>query len=174
VKLRKPSKKKLMVSWVSSCLSSFLERLHCCYIDFHYSYLYNYYKFSQPCVLNAQIQHFVLSFSISYWDLIKFHYFADTSKRGVRGWKEAQRQGEDRVTLLISLLECRRRWWFEKIFHALIAVIPNGDKKESVLRVTGVPHHCLHHKWNWQNQVEPADGPPTQPKKKSLTKNTWI
>jgi hypothetical protein len=24
----------------------------------------------------------------------------DTTERGVRGWKEAQRQGEDRVTLL--------------------------------------------------------------------------
>jgi hypothetical protein len=28
----------------------------------------------------------------------------DTTKRGVRGWKEVQRQGEDRVTLCISLL----------------------------------------------------------------------
>jgi hypothetical protein len=44
--------------------------------------------------LNAEIQHFVLSFSVSYWDLIKFPYFTDISKRGVRGWKEAQRQGD--------------------------------------------------------------------------------
>jgi hypothetical protein len=28
----------------------------------------------------------------------------DTTKRGLKGWKEAQRQGEDRVTLRISLL----------------------------------------------------------------------
>jgi hypothetical protein len=45
-----------------------------------------------------------LSFSISYWDLIKFPYFTDTTKRGVRGCKEAQKQGEDRVTLRISLI----------------------------------------------------------------------
>jgi len=50
------------------------------------------------------IQHFVLSFSISYWDLIKFPYFTDTTERGVRGWKEAQRRGEDWVTLWISLI----------------------------------------------------------------------
>jgi hypothetical protein len=69
VKLRKPSN-------FLPCLSCFPERLHCCcYIYFHCSYLYSYYEFSQPCALNAQIQHFVLSFSISYWDLLKFHYF---------------------------------------------------------------------------------------------------
>ncbi len=30
--------------------------------------------------------------------------FGDTIERGDRGWKEAQRQGEDRVTLRITLL----------------------------------------------------------------------
>jgi hypothetical protein len=43
----------------------------------------------------------MLSFSISYLDLINFHYFADTTERRVLGWKKAQRQGEDRVTLRI-------------------------------------------------------------------------
>ncbi len=28
--------------------------------------------------------------SISYWDLIKFPYFADTTKRGVRGWRRSK------------------------------------------------------------------------------------
>jgi len=37
----------------------------------------------------------MLRFSISSWDLIKFPDFTDTTKREVRGWKEAQRQGED-------------------------------------------------------------------------------
>jgi len=36
----------------------------------------------------------MLSFSISYWDI---------AERGARGWKEAQRQDEDRVTLRITL-----------------------------------------------------------------------
>jgi hypothetical protein len=37
--------------WVSPCLSFFPERLHCCYIDFHCSYLYSYYK-----ILSTQVQ----------------------------------------------------------------------------------------------------------------------
>ncbi len=41
----------------------------------------------EPCALNAEIQHFVLSFSILYWDLIKLPHFTDTTKRGVRGVK---------------------------------------------------------------------------------------
>jgi hypothetical protein len=36
----------------------------------------------------------MLSFSIFYWDLIKFHYCADTTERGDMGWKQAQRQGD--------------------------------------------------------------------------------
>jgi hypothetical protein len=45
--------------------------------------------------------HKCLSFSISYWDLIKFSHFADTTERGDRGWKQAQRHSEDRLILLI-------------------------------------------------------------------------
>jgi hypothetical protein len=36
-----------------------------------------------------------MSLSIAYRDLINFHYFADTTERGDRGWKQAQRQGGD-------------------------------------------------------------------------------
>jgi hypothetical protein len=39
------------------------------------------------------------SFSMSYPDLIKFPYFVDLTQRGDRGWKEAQKEGEERVTL---------------------------------------------------------------------------
>jgi hypothetical protein len=46
----------------------------------------------------------MLSFSISYWDLIKFPYFVDTTEGGDRGWKQAQREGEDRVTLRITVM----------------------------------------------------------------------
>ncbi len=46
----------------------------------------------EPCALNGE-------FSISY---LKYLYFADTNERGDRGWKEAQRQGEDRVILRIT------------------------------------------------------------------------
>jgi hypothetical protein len=50
---------------------------------FHCSYLYNYYNYSRTLCM--------LSFRISYWDLIKFLNFADTTERGYRGWKQAQR-----------------------------------------------------------------------------------
>ncbi len=73
-----------MVSWVSP---SFFcpERLHWCYIYFHCSYLYGYKNSSGTLSIKC---------CISYWDLIKFPYFTDTTKRSVRGWKEVQRQGE--------------------------------------------------------------------------------
>jgi hypothetical protein len=107
VKLRKPSI-LIVPEWTVSFF--FPERLHYCYIDFHCSYLYSYYNSSRTsCIkcwdsaFRTEFQHFVLSFSISYWDLIKFPYFTDTAKRGVREWKEAQSQGEDRVNLRISV-----------------------------------------------------------------------
>ncbi len=36
----------------------------------------------------------MLSSNISYWDLIKFPYFADITESRDRGWKHAQRQGD--------------------------------------------------------------------------------
>ncbi len=45
----------------------------------------------------------MLIFSISYPDFIKFPYFVDLTQRGDRGWKEAQRQGEDGITLRNSV-----------------------------------------------------------------------
>jgi hypothetical protein len=55
----------------------------------------------------------MLSFSISYPDLIKLPYFADLTQRGDRSLKEeigdekrAQRQGEDRMTLRKNSIYC--------------------------------------------------------------------
>jgi len=70
--------------------------------------------------LSFTLLHFVLSFSISYWDLIKFPYFTDTTKRGVRGWKEVQRQGDFADSSIVvhtcscwhSLLEVCSRMYF--------------------------------------------------------------
>ncbi len=80
-------------SWVSPCPSFFPERLHCCYIDFHCSYFTATINPLEPCALNAKIQPFVLSFSISYWDSIKFPYITDTPKGGVRGVKGGPKTG---------------------------------------------------------------------------------
>jgi hypothetical protein len=40
----------------------------------------------------------------AYSDLIEFHYYVDTTKRGDRRWKQTQRQGENKVTFLITLI----------------------------------------------------------------------
>jgi hypothetical protein len=36
----------------------------------------------------------MLNFNISHWDLIKFPYFVDTSKKGDMGWKKRRRYGD--------------------------------------------------------------------------------
>ncbi len=66
----------------------------------------------EPCALNAEYQHFI----------VKFPYFADTTERGDRGWKEAQRQGEERVTLGLTLMISPKslyyqNWWFSELQH---------------------------------------------------------
>jgi len=71
--------------WLLSFTVSFFfpARLHhCCYLDFPATIIP-----LEPCALNVEVQHFALSFSISYWDLIKFPYLTDITKRGVRGWR---------------------------------------------------------------------------------------
>jgi len=50
----------------------------------------------ETCALNVEFQHLILSFNkIS---------FMDTIERKVKGWKEAQKQGEDKVNLRIYLM----------------------------------------------------------------------
>ncbi len=107
VRLKKILQKNtLTFNWGWNPLLSFVfpKPLHCCYIDFHCSYLYSYYNSSRTFCIKCWDSTFRTEFSISYWDFIKFHYLADTTKRGARSWKEAQRRGEDRVTLPISLI----------------------------------------------------------------------
>jgi hypothetical protein len=50
----------------------------------------------------------MLSFSISYWGLIKFPSFADITEREARGWKQAQRDGEERVILQITVINVQK------------------------------------------------------------------
>jgi hypothetical protein len=108
MKLKKPS--VLVVNWVSSCLSFFLSASTAA------SYIFTSLNYTiaiislGPRALNAEFQHFIVSCNISYWDLVKYLYFVDITERGDRGWKEAQRQGEDRVNLLITLMNSFL-WW---------------------------------------------------------------
>jgi len=81
-------------SWVSPCISIFLSGSTAATLNFHCSDLSRYYNSSRTLCIKCWDSAFrTESFSISYWDLIKFPYFTDTTKRGVKGWKEAQRQG---------------------------------------------------------------------------------
>jgi hypothetical protein len=65
-------------NWVSSCLSFFLSASAVA--------IYLYFHLLPPVqllYLLLNLVHYMLSFSVSYPDLIKFSYFANTTKRGV-------------------------------------------------------------------------------------------
>jgi hypothetical protein len=55
------------------------------------------YIFTAPTctttIITSNLVHYMLSFTISYWDLIKLPYFADLTQREDRGWKEAPKTG---------------------------------------------------------------------------------
>jgi hypothetical protein len=95
----------LVVNWVSPCLSFFMSIPSAVPCMFTVPKCTTTKINLELCALNAEFQHFILSCNISYWDLIKCLYFADTTKRRDRKWQEAQRQGEDRYdTLWITLI----------------------------------------------------------------------
>jgi len=71
----------------------------------------------------------MLSFSISYKDLSRCLYFEDTTERGYRGWKEAQIQGEDRVTVRITLLY---KNFFLKLHNLLILEVLSQDPQSAL------------------------------------------
>ncbi len=57
-------------------------------------HVHNHHNYLEPCALNAEFQHFF----IPRFNKTSF-YFADVTQRERdRGWIEAQRQGEDRMT----------------------------------------------------------------------------
>jgi hypothetical protein len=70
------------------------------FTDFHSSNFRSTIISLEPCALNAEFQDFILRFN----KMSLLRDFADTIEREDRGWKEAQREGEDRVTLRITLL----------------------------------------------------------------------
>jgi hypothetical protein len=89
MKLRKPS--TLVINWVSSCLSFLHSASTAATYIFTAPNCTTTIISLEPCGLNAEFQHFILSCSISYWDLIKCLYFADTTER--QGPKTGWRQG---------------------------------------------------------------------------------
>jgi hypothetical protein len=72
--------------------TQFYRAQHCYYIYFHCSWVLTV----QLLKLVLNLVYKMLSFNISYQDLIKCLYFDDTTEGEDRGWKEAQRQSEDR------------------------------------------------------------------------------
>jgi hypothetical protein len=72
----------------------------------------------EPRALNGEFEHFILSCSsVPYWDLIKCLYFADTTERGDRGWKEAQRQGYFMDNSSVLKVSFRFLGWQAAIFQ---------------------------------------------------------
>jgi len=100
----------------------------------------------------------MLRLSISYWDLIKFPYFTDTTKRGVRGWKEAQRQGDftDISNIKYNVLFTLPSLWFavcitrdeqvrvERGYYTVISY--QGFFEKDILNTTWVANYHFGHK----------------------------
>jgi hypothetical protein len=59
----------------------------------------------------------MLSFNISYWDLIKkfLTLGIPLNEWGDKGWEQAQRHGEDRVTLQITLLQSAYHYYLKAV-----------------------------------------------------------
>jgi hypothetical protein len=95
----------LVVNWVSSYLSFVLSTSTAATYIFTAPTCRITIVTFKPCALNA------------YYDLIKFHYFVDTTERGDRGWKQAQRWGEDRVTLQVTLFYQQKKVFLKKIIN---------------------------------------------------------
>jgi hypothetical protein len=95
MKLKKPS--IVAVNWVSYCLSFFLSASTAATYIFTAPNSTTTIISLDPCALNVEYQYFILRF-IKISLLYGYHW-----KRG-QGVKEAQRQGEVRVTLRITLL----------------------------------------------------------------------
>jgi hypothetical protein len=91
----------------------------------------------------------MLSFSISFWDLIKFPYFADTSKRGDGGQMRPKRQSDfiDNFSLLFISVQCillewsHQNWWRLRVKTSRTTVCsplpsphaPNLGEKEQIV-----------------------------------------
>jgi hypothetical protein len=77
-----------VINWVSSCLSFFVSAFSAVASICTTRICTTTIIRLQPC------GHQMLSFSISYWDLIKSSYSADATERGIWGWTYAQREGD--------------------------------------------------------------------------------
>jgi len=128
VKLRKPS--IFVINWFSSCLSFFQSASPAPTYIFTTHTCTTSIITLEPCALNADISAYHTEI------LKKFHYFADTTERGVWGWKKAQRQGEDRdftdnsiqaSSYHLKLSSASWNLWNAKSFYLLrTKLIPNS------------------------------------------------
>jgi len=77
----------------------------------------------------------MLSFNILYPDLIKFYYCADTTERGVWGWKEAQKQRDfvDNSIVWVGKLEGKVKFSVESTSHCKNQKHQMGMQKEGAM-----------------------------------------
>jgi hypothetical protein len=88
--------------------------------DFLCSYMYNYYNYLEPCL------HYMLSFSISHQDLIKFPYFTDLTsvKEGIgsevrppkTGWRQSDFKENSNSHTYKDRFTCFFRAWNQSSF----------------------------------------------------------
>jgi hypothetical protein len=79
-----------------SYLTNSPRKLHCCYVSFHCSYLYNYYNYSWTLSIKFEFQHFIPRFKKK----IPSHFWIPL-KEGFGCERKAWRQGEDWLTFRI-------------------------------------------------------------------------
>ncbi len=104
-----------------------------------------------------------LSFSISYQVWTKLPCFANLTQRGDRAWKEAQRQGEDKVTLMKTLLHSV--YLFFSICHSFARNLCHTSLHDCTLQkktthkcfflpdvICPVPHTTIKNN-NWENRA---------------------
>ncbi len=105
----------------------------------------------EPCALDAEFRHFVLSWSMSYCDFIKCLYFADTTERGDSGWKEAQRQSEDRVYFADNSIIWVGLYAYD---CSVLPLLDIRHKNFAILRFmiyyfNSGSRQCSPHSWGW-------------------------
>jgi len=99
----KPS--NLVVNWISSYLSFFLSTSTVATYIFTNPNRTIIIISLEPCALNVEFQHFIVSYSISYETYQNVFILLIPLKKGIRRWKEVWRQGEDKATLRITLFK---------------------------------------------------------------------
>jgi hypothetical protein len=116
VKLRKQSIFVFWLNWVHPIFTLIsLSASTRCYIYFHCSYMHCYYNYSRTLCIKCWVSAISCPYLIEISLLCGYHSFE--VERGVWKSKEAQRQGQYRMTLQISLISNAWEYFIIIIFN---------------------------------------------------------